>query len=387
MAAEPSSEQFERIDWESLDGGRWRVAARTKAFLLGTAALAVLFCYDLLVLTRQEELVQWWDLTRIDWLFVLSLLALFCYVVVPLATNREQTRRYWRRLRSNRAALASFVFLVAFFLVGTVGSMVYYPDIEFAHAKQPPLLFPVDDAYALHCLGGESNGLCHGTWRYPLGTNADGKGVLRLIVAGTRVSLVVALVTSMIIVPLATGVGLLAGYRGGWVDDLLMGYVDVQQTVPAFVIYLVTIFLFHSSLFLVVVVFGLTSWGSAARLVRSEVLQRREEPYVVAARNAGASDRFIIRNHILPNVSSTVVTAVTRQIPTLLLAEAAIAYMELNDIMVQSFGETIAYGLRQDWQTVWWSSVFPVAAFALLVVSFSVFGDALRDVLDPRGDV
>jgi len=146
-------------------------------------------------------------------------------------------------------------------------------------------------------------------------------------------------------------------------------------------------FLFHSSLFLVVVVFGLTSWGSAARLVRSEVLQRREEPYVVAARNAGASDLHIIRNHVLPNVSSTVVTAVTRQIPTLLLAEAAIAYMELNDIMVQSFGETIAYGLRQDWQTMWWSSVFPVAAFALLVVSVSVFGDALRDVLDPRGEV
>ena len=387
MSSEPSNGRFEHVDWESLDGVEWSLAARTEAFLLGTALLAVLFGYDFLVLAQKEELVYWWDLARIDWLFVLSLLALVCYVVVPLARNRDRTRRYWRRLRSNPAAVASLVVLVAFLLVGTVGSMVYYPDIEFSHAKQPPLLFPVDSTHALHCLGVESGGYCHGTWRYPLGTNADGKGVLRLIVAGTRVSLVVTLVTSMILVPLATGVGLLAGYHGGWVDDLLMGYVDVQQTVPAFVVYLVMMFLLDASLFLVVLVFGLTSWGSAARLVRSEVLQRREAPYVVAARNAGASDLFIVRNHILPNVSSTVVTAVTRQIPMLLLAEAAIAYMELNDIMVQSFGETIAYGLRHDWQTVWWSSLFPVAAFALLVVSFSVFGDALRDVLDPRGDV
>ncbi|WP_433625060.1 ABC transporter permease [Halomicrococcus sp. NG-SE-24] len=264
-----ADEQFERIDWESLDGGRRGFATRTKVFLAGAGLLAVLFAYDFLVLTRQDEIFGRLDPERITWLFVLSLLAFACFVVVPLAT----------------------------------------------------------------------------------------------------------------------GVGLLAGYRGGWTDRILMGYVDIQQTVPSFVVYLVLIFLFHTSLFLVVLVFGLTSWGSAARLVRSEVIQRREEPYVVAARNAGASDLHVIRHHILPNVSSTVVTAVTRQISTLLLAEAAIAYMELNDIMIQSFGETIAYGLRGDWQTVWWPVVFPVAAFSLTVVAFSVFGDALRDVLDPRGDV
>lgn len=387
MATGSADEQFERIDWESLDGGRRGFATRTKVFLAGTGLLAVLFAYDLLVLTRQEEIFGRLDPERITWLFVLSLLAFACFVVVPLVTDRKRTRRYWRRLRSNNAAVASLLYLVCFLLVGTFGPLAFAPDIEFSHASQPPLLFSVDSLYPLYCLGEISNGLCHGTLRYPLGTNADGKGVLRLIVAGFRVSLVVALVTSMLLVPLATGVGLLAGYRGGWTDRLLMGYVDVQQTVPSFVVYLVLIFLFHTSLFLVVLVFGLTSWGSAARLVRSEVIQRREEPYVVAARNAGASDFHVIRHHILPNVSSTVVTAVTRQIPTLLLAEAAIAYMELNDIMIQSFGETIAYGLRGDWQTVWWPVVFPVAAFSLTVVAFSVFGDALRDVLDPRGDV
>jgi len=235
------------------------------------------------------------------------------------------------------------------------------------------------------CAGRMTANGCLGTWESPLGTNYVGKSILALLFVGFRVSLEVALITSMLMLPIATLVGTFAGYTGGLVDDALTGYIDIQQTIPAFVAYIVLSYVFGRSLFLLILVFGLLSWGGAARLVRSEVVQRREAEFVTAARSAGADDRRIMRDHILPNVSNTVLTSVTRRIPMLILAEAAIAYLNLNDIMVISLGESIANGL-ENFPNAWWVSTELTLALALTVLSFSLLGDALRDVLDPRGD-
>lgn len=226
---------------------------------------------------------------------------------------------------------------------------------------------------------------CYGTWEYPLGTARYGQGVIPLVFSGMRVSLQVALISSMLIVPLATFVGTIAGYVGGVVDDLLMSYTDIQQTVPAIIVYMIAIHVFGRSLFVLVVVFGLFSWAGAARLVRSEVIQRREEDFVTAARSAGAGHWRIMGRHVLPNVSNTVLTSVTRQIPNLILAEAAIAFLALNNIMLPSWGETIS-SLLQYIPDGWWMSTIPVVVLSVTVLSFSVLGDALRDVLDPRSD-
>ncbi|WP_256298973.1 ABC transporter permease [Haloarchaeobius salinus] len=226
---------------------------------------------------------------------------------------------------------------------------------------------------------------CYGTWDYPLGTARYGQGMIPFVFSGMRVSLQVALVCSMLIVPLATFVGTVAGYVGGVVDDLLMSYTDIQQTVPAIIVYMITIHVYGRSLFVLVVVFGLFSWAGAARLVRSEVIQRREEDFVTAARSAGAGHWRIMGRHILPNVSNTVLTSVTRQIPNLILAEAAIAFLALNNIMLPSWGETISSLLRYV-PDGWWMSTIPVVVLSVTVLSFSVLGDALRDVLDPRSD-
>ncbi|MFD1644880.1 ABC transporter permease [Haloarchaeobius litoreus] len=226
---------------------------------------------------------------------------------------------------------------------------------------------------------------CYGTWDYPLGTARYGQGLIPLVFSGMRVSLQVALICSMLIVPLATLVGTVAGYVGGVVDDLLMSYTDIQQTLPAIIVYMITIHVFGRSLFVLVVVFGLFSWAGAARLVRSEVIQRREEDFVTAARSAGAGHWRIMGRHILPNVSNTVLTSVTRQIPNLILAEAAIAFLALNNIMLPSWGETISSTL-QFIPDGWWMSTVPVVVLSVTVLSFSVLGDALRDVLDPRSD-
>jgi len=307
-------------------------------------------------------------LGRIDLFTLLLALALTLGVVLALYNRVD-------RVREPLALAGTAVVVGAATLLAVRFAM--YDFLEFA-----PTIGVQSESV---CAGRMTPDGCLGTWASPLGTNYVGKGVLPLLFVGFRVSLEVALITSMIMLPIATVVGTFAGYTGGLVDDAITGYVDIQQTIPAFVAYIVLSYVFGRSLFLLILVFGLLSWGGAARLVRSEVVQRREAEFVTAARSAGASDRRIMTKHILPNVSNTVLTSVTRRIPMLILAEAAIAYLNLNEVMVISLGESIANGLS-NFPLAWWVSAELTLALALTVLSFSLLGDALRDVLDPRGD-
>ncbi|WP_158056317.1 ABC transporter permease [Halorussus halophilus] len=356
----------------------------TKLFALGVALLTTAFAYDHTVVGEGRPLFFGVNPTGLDWLFALSWLALASFVLVPLALRRRQTRIYWRRLRSRPAGVAALAYLVVFLVVGTVGPWFVQPDLNLTVADQPPLFLSISESNVYNCVGPVVDGRCHGTLKYPLGTNSTGKSVVALLVSGMRVSLLVSLVSATILVPVGTTIGVLAGYAGGWTDDLLMGYVDVQQTLPAFVLYVILMFVYGKSLLLIVLVFGLTSWGGAARMVRSEVLQRREEEFVQAAENAGASWSHVVGTHILPNVSTTIITALSRQIPILILTEVAIAYLELNNFLLMSWGETIALELRKAFPKTWWTSTFTVALLAITVTSFSVLGDTLRDVLDPK---
>ena len=302
-------------------------------------------------------------------LFTLLIAGVIAFGIVLALFNRVERVREPLGLLATAVGVGVLTFLAVRFAM--------YDFLDFGPG--------VGVANAGMCAGEMTDAGCLGTWANPLGTNYVGKSVLALLFVGFRVSLEVALVTSMLMLPIATLVGTFAGYTGGFVDDSITGYIDIQQTIPAFVAYIVLSYVFGRSLFLLILVFGLLSWGGAARLVRSEVVQRREAEFVTAARAAGADDRRIMRTHILPNVSNTVLTSVTRRIPMLILAEAAIAYLSLNDIMVISLGESIANGLN-NFPTAWWVSTELTLALALVVLSFSLLGDALRDVLDPRGD-
>ncbi|MFC6953592.1 ABC transporter permease [Halorubellus litoreus] len=394
---------FQTVDWDAVEPSRRGLRRRTIAFLLGLSTLAAGVLYDYFEVPTQQPTFEgigpsvslfgqqllplYWDVTGIEWLFVTAVLTATCFVAVPLVERPKLTRLYWRRLRRDRFATASLLFLALVFLAGVVGPVLYPPSIDTAAQSQPPAFTstPVN-YYVSDCVGPVVNERCHGTLEYPLGTNALGKPLTALVVSGMRVVVELAFVISLFVVPLATAVGVLAGYYGGRTDTTLMGYVDAQQAVPAFVVYLVLAF-WGRTLFLFVLVFGLFSWGGIARLVRSETAQRSEHQYVLAAKNAGASDRHVIREHILPNVSNTVVTALTRMIPLLVLLHTAVAYMGMNNIMNESWGETIANGfngLQAAFPQVWWTPVFPTIALALTVMAFGALGDGLRDALDPR---
>ncbi|MEF8780836.1 MAG: ABC transporter permease [Haloferacaceae archaeon] len=362
--------------------------SRPVGFLLTAAVVLAGAGYDYARLETNQPLAFGWEPTPVDWLFLLSVALFGWFVVVPLVRNRERTARYWSRLRADPLALGAALYLFAFFLAGTVGpALVDASANSLEHAYQPPVLFSVSDHVPPQCLGAQGPGTCHGTWQYPFGTDAHGNGILALVVLGAGVSLRVAFVVGALAVPLALAVGVVAGFVGGRVDSALMRYVDVQGTVPAFLVYVISIYVFGRSLFVLVVVFGLLSWGGIARIVRSEVLQLRNEGYVLASLVQGAGRLEVMRRHVLPNVFDNLAVSVTQAVPRILLAEAAISFMLLNDIGVPSWGHTATMGLRHQYQFVhtWWISTLPIAFLALTVVSFALLGDFFRDALDPTG--
>lgn len=405
MPSLPASEA-ERIDWRSLDDDGPRVGWQGRTYAVGVAALAILYGYVSFVRTSDAPVAGFWDPTYHDWLILLGLLTFACFACWPLAADRERTRTYWRRLRANPPGLVAFGFIVGFVLVGTIGPfLVGERSIDLYVQYQPPVFLTSPEKVTSPCVGPMVDGVCHGTWRYPLGTDGSGLDVIWLIVVGSRISLLVALVAVVAIAPVATLVGVLAGYYGGRVDAVLMRYVDVQEALPAFVVYVFVAAVLGESLLLLLVAFGLLSWGGVARLVRSETLQRKEDGYVRAARSAGASRWTVVRRHLVPNVSSTALTATTQLIPRLILTEAAASFLYLTHAGLPSWGATLSQGLSGKYaafppiervmnpaflpplQAKWWVAAFTTLALAATVLAFAVFGDALRDVLDPRAVV
>lgn len=379
---------FRDVDWGELDGRRrWSPSLSARFAGVGLGAIAVAFAYDFVARASTEPLFATWDPPIIDWLFLVSLVLFFGYAILPLATNHRTRRRLWSQVRDHPTVAASVGWLVIVFVLGTVGSVVMgQPTKHLSHPYQPPAFLSGDPLLPGECLGSVTGGRCQGTLRFPFGTNVYGESLGALIVSGMRVAVTLSLVTATILVSVATVVGTVAGFVGGRVDAILTGYVDLQRTVPAFLVYVIFAFLTKPSLLVLVVVFGFLNWGGIAHVVRSEVKAVREAGYVRAARSAGAGRLHVLRHHVLPNVSGGVAVATTRQIATLILVEAAISYLQLNDIMVRSWGEIIAAAVQGQWFPVnWWVVAGPGLALVFTVVAVSVVGDALRDVFDPRG--
>ncbi|ELZ84359.1 ABC transporter permease [Haloferax larsenii] len=372
-----ATERFEDVDWD--DVGGLGFPRRTLALGVSSLAYLVAVVYD--VFLTEDALVS-----GTNWLFLLTLLAGVFFVAWPLAENRRLTAYYWRRFKKNRAAVISAIYLLVVFVLGTFGPMlIAKPELNVLAAYQPPVFLSVDSSVPTSCVGQAADGLCHGTWKYPLGTTSDGKGIARLVVFGMRVSMQVGLITMLIVISIGTVVGTSAAYFSGLVDELLMRYVDIQQTFPTFFLFLIVTYLFKPSLFLLITIFGFLGWGGIARLVRSEALQRREESYIQAAENAGASDGWIIRRHLMPNVSNTVITAATLLIPSFILFEATFAFLGLTDPSTPSWGQVISSG-RGDLDSAWWIATIPGVFLFFTVLAFNFVGDALRDALDPRSE-
>ncbi|MFH5800375.1 ABC transporter permease [Haladaptatus sp. CMAA 1911] len=392
------NDTFDTIEWNEYTSSSRGIAGRTAAFSLVALALAIGFLYDLLFLPDTDPILWEWNVTALDWIFMLSLAVFFFFALLPLFRNRDLTRRRWDQLKTNPVAVASLCYLVLFFLAGLIAPMFLSPIRDAMVAAdgsrygitpyQPPfgLTVPFYGIGITRCVGTLADNVCHGSLVHPLGTTGSGEDLLVEILQGMRVALEVTLISATLIAPLATAVGTVAAYFGGTVDEVLMRYVDIQQAIPPLFVFLLLQALYGGSILLMIGVFGLLSWGSTARLVRSEALQKSELGFIRAAKGAGSGHRRLIRDHLLPNVSSTVLVSVTLQIPTLLLIEAMLGYFKLHGEGQNSWGYLVYAAFHNDFHPtfLWWAEVVPVVFLVLTVASFSFLGDALREILDPR---
>jgi peptide/nickel transport system permease protein len=235
---------------------------------------------------------------------------------------------------------------------------------------------------------------------YPFGTDELGRDLLNLTVHGARISMIIGLMATIITIVIGALVGVLAGYLGGRVDNVLMRITDFFLVLPTIVLALVLapiildvigpqaeLFGIRSTLLVIVVVIGLTSWATTARVIRSQVLSVKHRMFVDRARVIGAGGARIMQVHILPNVTNLIVAQAVLTFAAAVFTETTLAFIGLGDPAAPSWGQLLnnAQSAGAPGLGAWWYIVPPAACVVLVVLAFTLVGNALDDVLNPKG--
>ncbi|HEU67691.1 MAG TPA: ABC transporter permease [Candidatus Acetothermia bacterium] len=223
-----------------------------------------------------------------------------------------------------------------------------------------------------------------GMWQHPLGTDNLGRDILSRIIAGSRVSISLGLVVISLCTVVGVTLGLISGYVGGWVDTAIQRTVDVLLAFPYLVMAISLMALFGQGFANMVVALAVKEWVTSCRIVRSEVFALKGAAFVEAARASGASPARILFFHLLPNVIPSAIVVGTLRVGWVVLMEASLSFLGLGIQPPQaSWGTIIADG-RDYLFRGWWISTFPGIAILLFVLAMNLFGEGLRDALDPQ---
>lgn len=234
-----------------------------------------------------------------------------------------------------------------------------------------------------------------GDARFLLGTDEQGRGILSTIMYGTGISLIIGIGAVVVQGILGVTLGLIAGYRGGWVDAFLMRLADIQMSLSTLMIAIIVLAIFSATfdantyadyaIFMLILIIGIAEWPKFARTVRSSVLGEKKKEYVDAARVIGLPARKVMWGHILPNTLTPVLVISTIQVAEAIMTEAALSFLGLGMPVNQpSLGSLIRSGYELIFSGSWWITLYPALVLIALVLALNLLGDWLRDVMNPR---
>lgn len=268
----------------------------------------------------------------------------------------------WRRLKLNKTAMFSMYFVVFMALVAIFGPMIW-PDYRTNYLDQT-FLAP----NAQH-------------W---FGTDELGRDLFARVIRGTRISLFIGITVSLITTAFGVVYGGISGYFGGWIDDAMMRFIDIISTVPDMIILILLLVVIEPGVPTLILAMSLTSWTGIARIVRGQLLQIKEQDYVLVARTQGASASRIISRHLVPNALGPIIVRLTMAIPAFIFEEAFLSFINLGvQIPEASWGNLGQTGVQQFVQHPH-LLIFPALFLCITTLALNLFGDGLRDALDPK---
>ncbi|WP_240641121.1 ABC transporter permease [Nocardioides ferulae] len=282
--------------------------------------------------------------------------------------RRAQSWRHgWREFRRNRSGMAGAVVLTLFVVM----------------ALAAPLIADADGLSVTRATGGV---LESPSGAYPLGTDDNGRSVLTLLIWGSRISLLVGLLATVISILIGTTVGLLSGYFGGWPGAVLFRLTEWFLVIPFLPLAIVLATVLGRSLVNIAIVIGVTSWPGTALLIRSQTLSIKQRAYVDRSRALGGGHGHLLARHVLPNVMPLVFANTTLTVAVAILSETTLSFLGLGDPTRVSWGSMLQDAFQVGAITTgsWWFIVPPGLCVVLVVLSFTLVGQALESVLNPR---
>jgi peptide/nickel transport system permease protein len=277
--------------------------------------------------------------------------------ILPARPGREA----WLMFAANKAAVLGLILWIGVTAVTIAGPLLYRQDpFEIAGA---PMTAPGDE--------------------FLLGTDYLGRDVLAGIIHGARVTLLVGFSATAFTVIIGILIGVLAGFYGGWVDNLLMRVTEFFQVLPALLLAMVLVTLFSPSLATIIFAIAVVSWTPVARLARAEFFKIKEREFVTAERAMGAKNSRIMWRVILPNAMPSLIVVMALGVGVAILFEAALSFLGLGDPNAYSWGYMIGASRDHIFET-WWAVTFPGLAIFLTVLSISLIGDGLNDAFNPK---
>ena len=286
---------------------------------------------------------------------------------VARARRKATRRRHWREFRKSTMGMAGLTILVIAVLVAIFAPVLAdSADLDPTKATGPVLEGP--------------------SLEYPFGTDDLGRSVLSLTIWGSRISLLVGLLATVVSMVLGSTIGILAGYRGGFGAAALMRLTDWFLVLPWLALAITLASILGQSLLIITLVIGLTSWPGTALLVRSQTLSIRARPYVERARGLGSRDRHLIWHHVLPNVFPVIFANTVLTVALAILSESTLSFLGLGDPSRVSWGAVLENAFSSGASTLgaWWWLGAPGACIVLVVLAFTMCGYALDEILNPR---